>query len=436
MIAPPVSGRQTLREKIAIVRSTLGYRGWRIVLAGFFMFLLAFGAPLTMPFVYPEVMKEFGWTLTQATLIYTYKSLTGAVVAIFLIGPLVDRVGLKPVLVGAMMAEAIGLASFLFVHSLWTYYLVGFLIGTGQGAVLICIRLLVSRWFMRNLGLATGMAIIGASFSGLVFPLVLSQLLPLYGWRVAFSCLSLAIFLVSIPIALLCKVNPKEEDVIQEAVRTPAADSADRLRAAEIESTFGALLRQPTFWVIAVATFLGAAVDQAMFQHSIFYLTTEVGLSRTVAASAWSVTFLIAMFVKFLAGWVYDRHSVKGVAFWNLLLAVAILLALPVHGFFTALVYTSMLGFARGGLSVDGPVVAKHVYGPRFITRFLPIFAGFNTLGSATGPVVLAILYDRTGSYVTGFTVFIGIVLVAAFMMWRVQPFYRNRLRVMAPEAV
>lgn len=436
MTAEAAPTRQTLREKVAIVRSTLGYPGWKIVLAGFFMFLLAFGAPLTMPFVYPEVMKEFGWTLTQATLIYTYKSLTGAAVAIFIIGPLVERMGLKAVLVGAMMAEAIGLASFLFVHSLSSYYLVGFMIGTGQGAVLICIRLLVSRWFMRNIGLATGIAIMGASFSGLVFPLVISQLLPLYGWRVAFACLSLAIFFVSIPIALLCNVNPKEEDVIQEAVRTPGADSVKRLRAARIDSTFGTFLRQPTFWIIALATFLGAGVDQALFQHSIFYLTKEVGLSRSVAASAWSATFLIAMLVKFLAGWVYDRHSVKGVAFWNFLLAIAILMALPVQGFFTALAYTSMLGFARGGLSVDGPVVAKHVYGPGFINRFLPIFAGFNTLGSAAGPVVLAIFYDRTGSYQMGFAVFIGAVLLGAALMWHVQPAYRNRLRAMAPEAL
>jgi MFS transporter, OFA family, oxalate/formate antiporter len=436
MTAAPGSGRRTVGEKVAIVRASLSYRGWRIVLAGFFMFLLAFGAPLTMPFVYPEVMREFGWTLTQATLIYTYKSLTGAVVAIFIIGPLVDRIGLKPVLVGAMIAEAVGLASFLFVHSLWSYYLVGFLIGTGQGAVLICIRLLVSRWFMRNIGLATGIAIMGASCSGLVFPLVISQLLPLYGWRIAFSCLSLAIFLVSIPIALACRTNPREEDVIQEAVRMPNRDSVERLRSAELDSTLGAFLRQPTFWMIAIATFLSAAVDQALFQHSIFFLTNEVGLSRTVAASAWSGTFLIAMFVKFLAGWVYDRHSVKGVAFWNLLLAAAILLALPVHGFLTALVYTSVLGFARGGLSVDGPVIAKHVYGPRFLNRFLPIFAGFNTLGSATGPVALAMLYDGTGSYRTGFAVFFAIVIVSAFLLWRVRPFYRDRLRVMAPEAL
>jgi MFS-type transporter involved in bile tolerance (Atg22 family) len=289
---------------------------------------------------------------------------------------------------------------------------------------------------MRNIGLATGIAIMGASCSGLVFPFVISQLLPLYGWRIAFACLSLGILFVSIPIALLCKANPTEEDVIREAARSPSPDTADRLREAELESTFGAFIRQPTFWMIAVATFLSAGVDQALFQHSIYFLTNEVGLSRTLAASAWSGTFLIAMFVKFLAGWAYDRHSVRGVAFWNLLLAAAILLALPVQGFFTALVYTSMLGLARGGLSVDGPVVAKHVYGPRFMNRFLPVFAGFNTLGSAAGPVVLALLYDRTGSYRTGFAVFFAIVIVSAFLLWRVRPLYRDRLRAMAPEVV
>ena len=36
--------------------------------------------------------------------------------------------------------------------------IVGFMIGIGQGAVIISLRLLVSRWFMRNVGLATGVA--------------------------------------------------------------------------------------------------------------------------------------------------------------------------------------------------------------------------------------------------------------------------------------
>ncbi len=428
-----MAGRMSMSEKIAVIRATWDYPGWRVVAMTFVIFFLAFGAPLTMPFVYPEVMKEFGWSLTQATLIYTYKSLTGAIMALFIIGPLVDRLGLKTVLIAAMTAEAIGLSGFLMVQSLWSYYLVGFMIGIGQAAVIICLKLLVSRWFMRNVGLAGGIAIVGASFGGVMFPLIAAQLIPLYGWRVAFACLSLGIFFISIPLALFARTNPTEEDILPEVVKTPEGVDGDAIRAAELHVDFKLMLRQRAFWLIAAATFLSALVDQALFQHSIYYLTNEAGLTRTVAASAWSVTFLVGMGAKFIAGATFDRFSVRGVAFWNLLLGLAIILALPAQGLLTALVFTSVLGLAHGGLVVDSPVVAKHVYGPAYMNRLLPMLAGFNTLGSAVGPVLLASLYDRTGSYLTGFSLFFTFTLLAALLMWTVRPAYRDRLRQIAP---
>lgn len=407
----------------------LRYPGWRAVAVAAIIFFFAFGAPMTMPLIYPEVMAEFGWTLTQATLIYTYKSLTGAVMAIFIIGPLVDRIGLKPVMVGAMLAEAVGLSSFFWVNSLWQFYLSGFLIGIGQGAVIITVRLFVSRWFVHNIGLANGIAIIGTSFGGIAFPLIASQLIPLYGWRVAFAALSLGVFFVSIPLALFARTNPSEADVLPQAAKVMASADPERLRTAELDIGYRQLFTQRTFWLIALATLLSAGVDQAIFQHSIYYLTKEVGLARTVAASALSVTFLIGIFAKFGAGAFYDRFSVRGVSGWTLLLVAALLMLLPVQGFSTALMFAVVMGVAHGGLTVDGPVVSKHVYGPRYMNRVLPIFAGFNTMGSAAGPVVLAMIYDSQGSYVPGILLFAGLVIVAAAMLWTVRPFYRERLR-------
>lgn len=414
-----------LRRLMAALR----YPGWRAVAVAICIFFFAFGAPMTMPLIYPEVMSEFGWTLTQATLIYTYKSLTGAAMAIFIIGPLVDRIGLKPVMVGAMLAEAIGLSSFLWVDSLWQFYLSGFLIGIGQAAVIITVRLFVSRWFVHNVGLANGIAIIGTSFGGIAFPLIASQLIPLYGWRVAFAGLSLGVFFVSIPLALFARTNPSEADVLPEASKVMAAADPERLRAAELDISYRELFTQRTFWLIALATLLSAGVDQAIFQHSIYYLTKEVGLARTVAASALSVTFLIGIFAKFGAGAFYDRFSVRGVSGWTLLLVAALLMLLPVQGFSTALMFALVMGVAHGGLTVDGPVVSKHVYGPRYMNRVLPIFAGFNTMGSATGPVVLAMIHDSRGSYVPGILLFAGLVIVAAALLWMVRPLYRERLR-------
>ncbi|MCW3837608.1 MFS transporter [Sphingomonas canadensis] len=416
-----------------ILNADFGYPGWKVVAAGFLIFFFAFGGPTaSMPLVYNEVIHEFGWSRTTATLIYTWKGITGAVVAIFLIGPLVDRFGLKPVFITVVTLQAIGFAAFLAVHSVWTYYLTGFLIGLGQGAVLLCIKLMVSRWFIRNVGLAGAMALVGSSIGGIVFPWYIVAVMPELGWRMTFALIGIGIFAVAVPLILLANQNPTEEELLPEisgekGVRqTPEAAAA--VRSAELDVTYGQLIRQPMFWCIILSVMIIAGVDQGLFQNSQLYFTREAGLSPKLAVSALSITFLIGMLSKFVAGWFFDTYSVRGVMLWYLLIAVMVLLAFPVSNYATALVFSFALGVAHGGLVCEGPVLAKHVYGPKHMNRVLPVITGFFSLGSATGPAVLAAIYDSTGSYTIGFGLFVALALVAALMLSRVQPVYRNRL--------
>ncbi|MEO5773722.1 MAG: MFS transporter [Sphingomicrobium sp.] len=418
----------------APIASGLTYPGWKVVAVGFIIFFFAFGGPTaSMPLVYSEVIREFGWSRTEATLIYTTKGLTGAVVAIFLIGPLVERFGLKPVFIAVVTAQAIGFAAFLFVHSLWTYYLTGFLIGLGQGAVLLCIKLLVSRWFIRNVGFAGAMALAGASLGGVLFPMYIVFAMPELGWRLTFALIGIGIFVVAVPLIVAVKQDPSEEQLLPEANRkkdsAPNPAMAEAMRSAELDITYGSLIRQPTFWFIIVSVMIISGVDQGLFQHSQLYFTKEAGLSKAAAASALSSTFLVGMFSKFLAGKIFDIFSVRGIAVWYLLIALMVVLAFPVSDLTTALIFSFALGVAHGGLVCEGPVLAKHVFGPRHMNRVLPVITGFYSLGSAGGPLVLAIIYDTTGAYAVGFMLFIVLALLSAVMLFNVKPLYRDRLR-------
>ncbi|QNA86542.1 MFS transporter [Sphingomonas sp. So64.6b] len=411
----------------------LDYPGWRVVAAGFLIFFFAFGGPTaSMPLLYNEVIHEFGWSRTTATLIYTWKGITGAVVAIFLIGPLVERFGLKPVFLTVVTLQAIGFAAFLAVHSVWTYYLTGFLIGLGQGAVLLCIKLMVSRWFVRNVGLAGAMALAGSSIGGIVFPWYILATMPALGWRLTFALIGIGIFVVAIPLILAARPEPTEEELLPEIGSSNAAASspgvAGAARAAELDLSFGQLIRRPMFWGIVLSVMIIAGVDQGLFQNSQLYFTREAGLSPALAVSALSVTFLVGMLSKFVAGWFFDKYSVRGVTLWYLLIALMVILAFPVDNYATALLFSFSLGVAHGGLVCEGPVLAKHVYGPKHMNRVLPVITGFFSLGSASGPALLAFFYDRNGSYAMGFALFVGLALLAALMLSRVRPLYRDRL--------
>ena len=70
------------------------YPGWTMAFVAFMTFALTIGpAGSTMPLIYSGVVADFGWSLTEAMLVYTYKNVASAVATLVFIGPLVARFG-------------------------------------------------------------------------------------------------------------------------------------------------------------------------------------------------------------------------------------------------------------------------------------------------------------------------------------------------------
>jgi MFS family permease len=184
------------------------------------------------------------------------------------------------------------------------------------------------------------------------------------------------------------------------------------------------------FWAIIVGIYIIAAVDQGVFQNMQIFFVQEVGLDRVTAAWLLSLTATAGLLAKFVAGPFFDRFSVKGIAIWYLLVGAMVLLAFTVSNLWTAVIFVCALGFIHGGLVCEGPVIAKHVFGPGNMNKVLSIVTGCFSLGSSTGPTLLAYISDRTGHYGLGFVLYAAMAAVAAIMLvWLVRPLYRDRLR-------
>ena len=420
---------------VARTRAAFAYPGWWVVAAGFVIFFFSFGGPTySISLLYNEVIREFGWSRATATGIYALKGVTGFAVAVFLVGPAVQRFGLKPVFLTVLTLQALGFFTLLNVYSVETYFLAGFLIGLGQGAVLLCIKLLVSRWFIRNVGFAGAMALVGSSAGGTVFPPVITWLIPELGWRMTYALIGVAILAISVPLVIFSRQNPTEEDLLPETVepKGPPANPAlaAAVRAADEPLTYAELMRKPMFWAITIGIFIIAAVDQGVFQNMQIYFVQEVGLSQSTAAWLLSLTAGAGLTAKFVAGPFFDRYSVKGIAIWYLLVGAMILLAFIVSNLWTAVVFVVMLGFVHGGLVCEGPVLAKHVFGPGNMNKVLSIVTGCFALGSSVGPTALAAISDKMGYYDAGFALYAALAAVSAFLLtWMVRPLYRERLR-------
>jgi MFS family permease len=406
------------------------YRGWNVVAIGFAIFFFAYSGSSTLPLVYAPVIAEFGWTRVQATMIYTYASGASAVMAIFIVGPLVARFGLKAVQAVALIVLGGGMASFLLIQGPITYYVAGLLLGVGQGTVMVLIMVLVSRWFTRNIGLACAITVAGTSLGGTFFPFYAAWALQALGWRATMGSLGIGVFLIALPLCLVARTNPSPQDLLREAApQARDALSAEIMRGAEPDLTLAQVRRHPAFWMMAAGIVLTAIVDQALFQHTVLFLTQQIGLSTNIAATAVSVTFVIGIIAKVIAGRFFDWLSIRGVAIWYVLLGLSTLSAFAVEGVVSTMLFALGRGIVHGGLVTESGVLAKHVFGPRHVDRVLPVYAGSFAVGSAIGPVTLAMIVDRTSGYGPGFLLFAGLSLVAALLIVAVRPLYRDRLR-------
>jgi MFS family permease len=411
---------QKLNAKIGGV-----YYGWWNAVASMVCLMLIFGVPtVLLPFVYGPVIDEFGWTRAQVTAIASFKFASAALSALAA-GFLVDRFGVRKVVVGCCMVTATGMCGFLAIESLVSFYAAGIVLGLAATTIIVAVKTLMSHWFHRNQGLSLGVVMMGSSVAGIVLPFFAAPLIDAHGWRVTFALMSLGIWLVGLPLFLLVtRETPSQEELARELddateVGTKPPSAPDSLTS---------VLRQPMFWLIVCAVFVISFVDQSINQHSILFIERDLGLGAELAARAFSATFVAGVFAKIGFGWIFDRVSIRGIQASYILMAVGIALAFPISGILTALAFALVRGAAHGGLLVQKAIFAKHCFGPTQLGKLIGILTAVASVGYAAGPFTVGWMYDQHGNYRYAFALLLGLTIVAAALLSWVQPTYRNQL--------
>jgi len=143
---------------------------------------------------------------------------------------------------------------------------------------------------------------------------------------------------------------------------------------------------------------------------------------------------VIAIVSKIGSGWIFDRFSIKGIAFFWGMLAVSIFLGLPVAGTGTLLLFIVIRGVAHGGLIVDVPVLTKHYFGMERIGLTMGVLSVCVNLGYAAGPPIFALFADTYGNFTIGMIVFGVVALIGTCLLVPIRPRYWTSPRQRKPE--
>jgi OFA family oxalate/formate antiporter-like MFS transporter len=387
---------------------------WNVAVA-FIILFGTIGIPAMMiPVMLGPIQDDMGWSRGAVSGINSVKFAVGALTAFFT-GHLVERFGVR--LVGTVCTVMAGLALVLFayVHSLASFYLVGVLLGISALGTATSMKIFVSQWFNQGQGIAVGIAFMGLSMAGVIVPYLTSLLVEAHGWRTAAMVMSLGIWLVALPAFVWRATNHVSTEPALSAA--PGMETVTPGKAA-----FRAIRFSPAMIALLASNFLIGMVDESMSTHLVLFFDREVHLGAGIAAIGFSVVMVMSNVGKLGYGWLIESHSNRGAAICWTVAAMGVLLALPIGGMASLVLFAIVYGPTQGGFLINIPVLSKKLFGSVAMIRSIAVLTTAFNIGAAIGPSLVGYMYDVTGSYRIPFGLLSAAALLAAVLMLLARP--------------
>ena len=368
-------------------------------------------------FIFP-LSEELGWSRTLIAGAASFGGLAASGVSP-VVGWLVDRYGARLVLTASILILGISTISLA-----WATVPVAFYLAYGVGRVIfsspisIGSSVVVSRWFVRMRGRASGI-LFGSHSIGLVaFPLIASVIIGASGWREAWIVLGILVLGIALlPTALLIVQQPEDVglrpdgDVAEpeaQAGQNPVASFGPAPAPAPEEPvwTLREAMRTPALWMFATATGMVFLVQAGVNTHLAAYLRDQ-GLTAAFAGVGISLNAAFLGLGSLFWGWITakvpPRYALAGVA---ITVGVSSALFMIAGSTVEILVYAVLFGFGVGGLLSVPPVGYADYYGRRSLGVIRGVTEPLTSFGQAIGAVAAGLIFDFTDSYQLAFLAF------------------------------
>ncbi|MFF6780251.1 MFS transporter [Streptomyces sp. NPDC012510] len=402
------------------------HRAWAVALAAGAAIVTA-GAFTTVPGLLVTPLHEsYSWDRGQIALAVSVNMVLFGLTAPFA-AALMDRVGTRRVVVGALMLVTVGaLLTSVMVRpwQLTAYW--GVLIGLGSGCLTMTFAAGVTRsWFQLRRGLVTGVLSSSSHLGQLLFLPLLAWAIDRHGWRPPVVTLAFVALAVAALVLLLLRDHPADVGArpygAPEFVPKPPPASGAAGRALKV--LFEAARTGP-FWVLAGMFVICGASTNGIMWSNWAPAAHDHGMRATAAASLLSLIGVFSAVGAVLSGWLTDRFDPSRLLTVYFAIRALTLLALPMA--FSADVTLVMVAFVAVYGLVDvatvPPVIAlgDRVYGERG-----PIVFGWvnsaHQLGAGASAFLGATARDLFGAYDVVWAALGAVCLVASLLAMAVR---------------
>lgn len=352
----------------------------------------------------------------------------GAITAV-VIGPLVDRLGPRPLMLAGAMFCAFGLVG-LSLQSTILFFFFFQVISRALGVNLfsgLVINATLTKWFIARRGWALAIGSAGVSLAGIITPITMTGIVDHFGWRFGYLALAGGVVALIVPVALVMRRQPEDVGLLPDAgyqtgdsgvaeERTRAALAADDLQT----HTRRQALATQGFWLLTLGYGLNAVALGSVVMYAIPF-ATSVGFARSAAATGLGINGIGNLTAKAVWGWGlqrFDARRLAGAAFSTSASGVLLMVvAGEAHNTLLLMIGFYLYGFGYGGTIPISSFLWARYFGRRHIGAIRGLGRPVTLIFSTSGPIATGFFYDLSGSYVGAFVVLAAIYLLGAVVV-------------------
>jgi MFS transporter, OFA family, oxalate/formate antiporter len=382
---------------------------WFYVVIGIILFLFL-GLLYAWSLFIAPLEKDFGWTRTQTSLIFTISIIffcLGGIAGGFITGR--KSPGFT-ILVSAVLLLC-GFAASSQINSLPAIFITyGVISGFGIGLSYNAVISAVTRWFPEKPGVISGLLLMGFGLGGMLLGSTANELIKVMGWRETFLLLGIAFGIVVFIGSRLLVYPPSDYVFPKAAVKSKNAS----IEGLEINSSL--MLKRPTFWMYLTWSILSTAMGLAMIGHAAPF-AKDLNATAELAAFGVGLISICNGLGRVTLGAICDRIGLKKtmtIVNTTYIIAFALLVASLMYQSTTILLGGfAFIGFSYGGVPTMNTVFVNSFYGKKYFPQNLGL-VNTSLIGAAIlGPFVAGTLHTTSGSYLSTLYA-LGVFAIAA----------------------
>lgn len=389
---------------------------WVIAILASLALMVSNGMSISGLSVFDEsLLNEFGWNRGELKFRDMITLGVTGIAAPFL-GILLDRYGVRACMIVGWVL--LGGAYYLYssINSLGDMYLVHVILGIGL--VLCGLNagvILVSNWFVEKRGTAIGIALVGTSLGGAIFPQYGTAMIESLGWRGAYQSELIFPLVLLLLTIFVIRSEPADKNML------PYGGKAEHGASHTDEGVeYGDALRSVSFWAlatIACTTFYSVLGVQA----HIFLHMRDMEFDVQTATNAISLFFLCALVGKFVFGLIADAIGPKRVFYLNI--AVMLIGGIALATMQPDLLWGAVVlfGLGWGGVYTVLQLSAITCFGLKAAGKILGTITVLDAIGGGLGIWLTGVMYARDQSYQTPFIIFCVLVFIALIAISQVR---------------